>query len=344
MLKEIEKTIKKYFSQKLSKKDIEFWIGKPRFNIDLEAINKNLNEPIRDFLLRGGKRWRPTLFLTSLNLFGLDWKKYLDIAFALELAHNATLIIDDLEDNAELRRGKPVCHKIFGVDVAVNAGNIIHFLPLQILQKRKYQNNAQKLKILQIYNNEMINVYFGQTLDIFWHNNPKIISVNEYLEMCRLKTGGLVRMAVRMACVLANKNDKFENDFKKFAELAGIAFQIKDDSLEFTSDEKTFGKSFGNDITEGKMSLPVVLALKKSNKKTNTRLLYILTCHTRDKKLIKEAFAIIKKTRAVEEAIKYANQLINKAWQDLEPILPKNKKKELEEFKNLTYFLVKRDY
>lgn len=343
MINEIEKTIEKYFPQKWSQKDVKFWMGDPIFDVDVEAINKNLNLPLRDFLLRGGKRWRPMLFLTTLDLFGLNWKKYLDIAFALELVHNATLIIDDIEDGAKLRRGKPTCHKIFGLDTAINTGAFAHFLPIRILQTKKGLSSNKRARIAGIYNEEIINVYFGQTLDIYWHKNPKDIKKSEYLEMCRLKTGGLVRMAVRMACALAGKDAKLENAFKDFAELVGIAFQIKDDALEFTSNEKTFGKSFGNDITEGKMSLPVVLALEKSNKKSGDRLKNILQSHTRNKKLIKEAFEIIKKTGAVKEAVEYANKLIDGAWNNLEPILPTNRKKELEDFKNLTYFLVKRD-
>ena len=343
MLQEIERKIKEYFPPKWTKKNVLFWLGETRFDVDIEAINETLNKPVRDFILRGGKRWRPTLFLTSIALFGLNWKKYLDIAVALELAHNGTLIIDDIEDNAELRRGKPVFHKIFGVDVAINTGTTIHLLPLKILEKRKYQNEHQKLRILQIYNEEMTNVYFGQTTDIFWHNHPKDITINKYLEMCRLKTGGLIRMAVRMACVLANKREKFEDEFKKFAEFAGIAFQIKDDALEFISNEKTFGKSFGNDIKEGKLSLPVILALKKLDEDNKKKLLDILKSHTGDQKSIKQAVDMIKKSGAVEKSTEYADNLVNKAWEEIQIKLPKNHKEELNEFKETTYFLVKRD-
>lgn len=341
MIKEIEKAVNKYFPREWNKKDSLFWIGKSRFDIDLEALNRNLNAPIRDFLLRGGKRWRPILFLTTLKLLGLNWKKYSDVAFALELAHNATLIVDDIEDSAELRRGKPACHKIFGVDIAVNAGATIHFLPLKILLEKRGLTEKQRLKILQIYSEEMINIYFGQTLDISWHKNPKTTEINKYLEMTRLKTGGLVRMAMRMACVLANKNKKFEKDIVQFAELAGIAFQIKDDSLEFTSNERIFGKSFGNDITEGKMSLPVIFALQKSNSEIKVRLLKILKLHTHNRKLIDKAMNIIRQSGAVEQSLKYADNLIEKSWREIESKIPKNK--HLEDFKNMTYFLVKRD-
>ena len=343
MVKEIEKTIQKYFSEKWSEKDITFWVGNPRFKIDTDAINKNLTIPIRDFILRGGKRWRPVLFLTTLTLFGLDWKKHLDIAFALELAHNATLIIDDIEDGAELRRGKPTCHRVFGIDTAINAGATAHFLPLRILELKKGLSKNKRERIIRIYNEEIINVYFGQTIDIYWHKNLKKISKEKYLEMCRLKTGGLVRMAVRMACALAEKDRKTENEFKNFAELVGIAFQIKDDLLEFTADEKIFGKSFGNDITEGKMSLPAVLALKKADKRDGARLLNILSMHTRNKKIIKEAFAIIKNSGVLDDAANYANTLIDGAWHNIEKKLMKKRGKEVENFKDLTYFLVKRN-
>ena len=128
-IKEIEKSIDKYFSSNWKKNDISFWIGKEKFEIDCSTINKNLNSPVRNFILRKGKRWRPVLFLTTLRLFGIDWKKHIDVAFSLELAHNATLVIDDIEDSAELRRGKPTLHKIFGIDIAVNTGSVMYFLP-----------------------------------------------------------------------------------------------------------------------------------------------------------------------------------------------------------------------
>lgn len=343
ILQEIEKKIIGYFPEKWSDKDVLFWIGEKRFKIDSEALNKNLNNPIRDFILRGGKRWRPVLFLSSLNLFGLDWKKYLDVAAALEIAHNGTLMIDDIEDRAELRRGEPTIHRIFGIDAAINAGNTMYFLPLRILEERQYKNGEQRLKILQIYSEEMINVHFGQTIDIKWHNKPTEVSVEEYLEMCRLKTGGLSRMAVRMACVLADKNEEFENSFKKFAELAGIAFQIKDDALEFEGKQKLFGKSFGNDISEGKMSLPVILALKKVSKKDKNKLLKTLKIHTKNRLLIKNAMNVIKKSGAVEESLQYAENLVDKDWKNIQPYLPKDKEEELEDFKKITYSLVKRN-
>lgn len=342
MIEEIEKTIEKYFPEMWDKKDAIFWIRKIRFDIDIEAINRNINLPIRDFILRGGKRWRPVLFLTTLSLLGFDYKKYLDFAFFIECIHNGTLVVDDIEDNAILRRGKPSLHKIFGIDTAINAGNIMYFLPLKILLAKKNLTNEQKIKICRIYSEEMINVHFGQGLDIYWHKNFKdSINVSEYMEMCRLKTGSLARMSLRLACVLGNKSGKIEEAFGKFAETVGIAFQIKDDVLDLTA-EKKFGKSFGNDITEGKLSLPVILTLKSSEKNKRENLLKILKLHTRDRRKIKEAIEIIKETGSVDKSISYADKLISEAWSELEKYMPKNKTRK--EFGNVIASLTKREH
>lgn len=286
MINEIEKAIRKYFPRKWSEKDIVLLIGEPRFKIDLMAANGSLNSPLRDLIFRGGKRWRPMLFLASLDLFGLNWKKYLDLAVFIEIIHSGSLIIDDIEDNSSLRRGRPACYKIFGVNTALNAGNAAYFLLLKRLRSKKIAKN-EELRLWQIYGEEMNRGHFGQALDIFWRNNKKTAGKNEYLEMCRLKTGCLVRMAARMACVLAGKNKNFEKDFARLAESAAVAFQIKDDILDSAADKKFAGDFVG------------------------------------------------------KSAGRFAGDLLDEAWANMEPELPKNKK--LEKFKELIYLSVKRN-
>ncbi len=104
-----------------------------------------------------------------------------------------------------------------------------------------------------------------------------------------------------------------------------------------------FGKSFGNDITEGKISLPVIFALQRLSEKEKNHLTKILSLHTKKKKLINDAMKIIKKSGAVKDSLKYAENLIDKAWQDIEPYLPRDREKEVEDFKAITYSLVKRN-
>ncbi len=339
IIENIKRKIDFYLPQRLNQQKIKYFINKIKFNFDLNALNKNFNEPARDFLFRGGKRWRPILFLLTVKLFGKNYKKYLNIAAAIEIAHNATLIIDDIEDNSLLRRNEPTCHIKFGLDTALNTGILLHFIPLKILLKSNLPSK-QLQKISSIYIEEIINVHFGQTIDIYWHKKfPQNINISQYMEMCRLKTGGLVKMPLRIACALAQKNKNTEKQLSHFGELIAIAFQIKDDVLDLI-DNKNLGKTFGNDITEGKISFPVILALKKLTSAKSKRLIQILKIHTRDKKLISEAIELINKSGAIEESLKFANKLIDKAWQNIENILPQNSTKE--EFKKFILSLTKR--
>jgi len=126
----IDKAIEKYIPRKFSEKAILFKVNPPKHRFNMEALNKAISEPIWDILDRGGKRWRPALFLLVCEALGKKAEDYLDFAIIPEVIHNGTLIIDDIEDASDLRRGKPCTYKVYGMDIAVNAGNTMYYLPL----------------------------------------------------------------------------------------------------------------------------------------------------------------------------------------------------------------------
>lgn len=339
----VEGIIANYLSNYWKEKDINFYLKSNNQVLDLKIVNDSLRKPISDFVLRGGKRLRPVLFLTILNFFKIKTKDYLDFAYFIEIIHNGTLVLDDIEDKALLRRGKTTCHRKFGLDVAVNAGVSMHFLPLRLMTHKKELTYPQRCRILDIYADELINVCFGQAIDIYWHNYPeKKITINQYLEMVRLKTGSLMRMSARIACVLASQSEEIEGEFKNFAEKIGMGFQIVDDCLDLQPDNQKFGKTYGNDITEGKISMPVLFAFDFLDKKKAERLRSILSLHTRNKKLINEARDIITGTGALTKSLDYAYILVDTAWNKLEKEF-KNKG-DLNKLKQLCYSFVKRDY
>lgn len=337
---EIDKLIKKYLPRKATKRWLEFTFGKPRYFYSQKAAQEALIRPIHEFLGRGGKRWRPALFLLVTEAVGGDIRKVKDFLIIPELAHDGSIITDDVEDQGELRRGKPCLHRIFGVDMAVNAGNFLYFLPLITLIKSK---NKFKPKILakayRIYAQDMINIHLGQGTDIYWHKGKaKKINQKEYLQMCAFKTGCLSRLTAKLAVVLSGKNDKLAENIGKMAEAIGVAFQIQDDILDLAlegKERKKFGKSFGNDIKEGKRTLIVIHALRKANRKDKKRLLVILDKHTDSLEERKEAIGIIKKYGSIDYARKVARKIIGESWQDAEKLLPESKAKtRLEEFIN----------
>ncbi len=342
----IDRIIEKYIPKKCHEDSLMFKLNPPRYRCDLEALNKAITEPIWDFLERGGKRWRPFLFLLICEALGKNPKDFLEFAIIPEVIHNGTLIIDDVEDGSELRRGKPCTYRIFGLDIAINAGNIMYYIPLLTLIKNRDKIPPDKLvKLYEIYVQEMINLSLGQAMDIAWHRglaNADELDEEHYLQMCAYKTGTLARMAARMAATLAGEGDEVVEKLGKFAETIGIAFQIQDDILDLTGERFAKGKGgLGKDITEGKRTLMVIHTLKKASAEDRRRLIEILNMHTSDPKLVKEAISLIKKYNSIEYAKNLAQKLVKESWKEVEGLLPKsNAKKKLEALIN---YLIKRE-
>ena len=337
---EIDRIIQKYIPRKATKKWLEFVFGKPCYFYSPKAAQEVLVDPIYDFLDRGGKRWRPALLLLVAEAVGGDPKKIKDFVVIPELLHDGSIIIDDIEDQGELRRGKPCLHRIFGIDVAINAGNFLYFLPLMALTKNKDKFSPKILiEAYRICVQEMANIHLGQGMDIYWHKGQaKKINQKEYLQMSAFKTGCLSRLAAKLAVVISGKSDKLAEKMGKMAESVGIAFQIQDDILDLVlegKERKKFGKSFGNDIKEGKRTLMVIHALGKANRKDRERLLKILDKHTDNLKERKEAIEIIKKYGGIEYAKGVAQKIVKDSWQEAEKLLPRSKAKaRLEQFVN----------
>jgi geranylgeranyl pyrophosphate synthase len=342
MINNTELTIDRLFPPSLDKNTIKLYL-KPKYRLDYNAINQNLSKPLRDFVFRGGKRLRPILFLTVLESFNYPYKNYYDIASLIEIVHNGTLVLDDIEDNGILRRGKPACHLSFGIDTATNLGMSMLVLPLNNILANKNLNEEQKLRLFNIYTEELTNVSFGQAIDIYWHKEPTSdITVEEYMEMVRLKTGSLMRMSTRMACAVAGKNMETEKDFEVFSEKVGMAFQIVDDILDLKNIDGKLGKVYGNDITEGKLSLPMVSAMNLMDKESKKVLFNILNKHTRNRKLILKAVKMVNESGGVDNAYNMAKKLSEDAWKDLSDKY--GNKYDLAKLKDLALFFVSRDH
>ena len=260
------------------------------------------------------------------------------------IAHN-TIIIDDIEDKGELRRGKPCLHKIFGEDIAINAGNFLYFFPLISAMKNKGKIGEKKLNaIYETFIQEMINLSVGQGTDIYWHKGKASeISEEEYLQMCAYKTGCLSRMSAKIAAILANADEETVEKVGKVAEAIGVAFQIQDDILDIAlkgKEREAFGKAFGNDIKEGKRTLMVIHTLKKATEEDRKRLLEILDKEENTEEEIREAISILERYGSLDYARKRAREIVAKAWKEAEPLLREGNAKEL--LKEFVYYLIER--
>ncbi len=341
----IDSCIKKYIPEQFDEKYLDWALGKARYKYSSEALNKAIAEPIWDLLNRGGKRWRPVLFLLIAEALGGDPKKYLDLVVVPEVIHNGTLMVDDIEDQSETRRGKACTHKIFGEDIAINAGNTMYYLPLLVLMKNKDKFDDKTLvKLYETYVQEMINVSSGQATDIAWHKgiaNSDNITEGEYMQMCAYKTGCLARMSAKLGAIVAGADEGTVEKIGKFAEAIGVAFQIQDDVLSASGEAFQKRKGYGDDITEGKRTLIVINTLKNADEKDRKRLIEILNLHTRDENLITEALKILNKYGAIEYAKKTAKEMVRNTWNDIDSLLnPSEAKDKLKKFVD---YLVERE-
>lgn len=322
----IDKKIEEFLPKKLGEK----WIKEnfPYYINDFLIINE-IVKPIWELLDRGGKRWRPVLMILCCDAVG-GGSKIEELIPIVEIIHNGTLMVDDVEDNSDIRRGKPCIHKLFGIDVAINTGNLMYYLPYLILKKIDLDKKT-KLLVYELIYEEMLKLSIGQGMDIYWHSGGDKINEELYLKMCALKTGTLARMSAKLGAIIGNANKKQIKALGEFAESIGIAFQIQDDILNITN--KKWGKEFGDDITEGKRSFMVIRAIEICNLEDKKRLLEILNMKTKDIKLINEAISIIEKYDAINYAKNKAKELVNNAWEKINIYL-----KDTESKKKIKFF------
>lgn len=322
--------LRKFLPKKLDAKWLNSNFGLKAY--DVHACHQFLTNPVWDILDRGGKRWRPLLMLLAHGAVGGDPKKIRKFTVLPELIHNASLIADDIEDNSDTRRDKPTLHMLYGLDVAVNVSTLLYGISMLVIKRAKLSDSTKR-KIYEVVCDELINLHIGQGTDIIWHNRQRQVSENMYFAMCANKTGAIARLAVKIGVILGNGHSDQAASLGKYAEGLGIAFQIQDDVLNLKGG---IGKRKGEDITEGKMSLPVIRTLEKAGKTDKNRLLQILKKHTQNAKDIETAIGIINRYDSLNYSTKVAKKIINKAWIDTEYRLPaseyKNRLKELGDF------------
>lgn len=266
--------------------------AKEKLKISSDTL-KNIVAPPSYLVSLGGKRWRP-LFLLLFYEYVKECflltdktdskeqdKTLLSLTPLIELTHNASLIHDDIEDKAVLRRGHAACHIKYSLDYALNSASWLYFYAQSFIQTLPINSN-KKVKLYEAFTEEVLNLHTGQALDIYWHNNPSILpSIEDYYKMVCLKTASLITLSVRFVLILCSNyleiQDKAERMVRKSKEEIaayylervrplclniGKAFQILDDVKNLTTGNK--GKNKGDDIVEGKKSLPILLHLKEA--------------------------------------------------------------------------------
>ncbi|KAI9468577.1 hypothetical protein LPJ79_001678 [Coemansia sp. RSA 1821] len=218
------------------------------------------------------------------------------ISGVIRKLHTASLMIDDVEDNSDLRRGVPVTHKIYGVPMTINTANYVYFIALQDVL------GMQNPRLAEIFAQELLNLHRGQGMELYWRDTLTCPSEEQYLEMVSHKTGGLFRLAVK----LMQECSQTASDFSDLVNMIGAYFQIRDDYMNLQSSEYSNNKGFCEDLTEGKFSFVIVHAITQGN---GPQLMSILRQKTVDENVKKYAVSLMEQARSFEYTKEYLAKL-----------------------------------
>ena len=255
-LKKIEEALYRVMPEKASSRWLDGMTRTKEAEVPPLMIDR-FHAPGVELLGRGGKRWRPLVMVLCAEAAGGDPEDIYPLTPLVELPHNGSLIIDDIEDSSVERRGKASVHLLFGEDLSINAGNLMYFGATGLV-KDLARPAEVRFALLDSYCENLRRLHFGQGLDIQWHNDHKQIPSRElYLQMCRFKTGALARFAAQAGVLIAGGSEKTADRAGDIWERIGVGFQILDDVKNLTTGNP--GKHRGDDIVEGKKSLPVIL-------------------------------------------------------------------------------------
>lgn len=229
---------------------------------------ESLYQPIQYVLGLGGKRIRPVLMLLSYNLYHENPENILSSACALETYHNYTLLHDDLMDEAPIRRGQPTVHTKWDANQAILSGDSM----LVLAYERLTHCDSKHLEaVLQLFTETALQIGEGQQYDMEFEKRADV-TVDEYIEMIRLKTSVLLACAMKMGAILADASADDADNLYKFGELIGLAFQLQDDYLDVYGDSKVFGKKIGGDIVSNKKTYMLISAFNQANDKQRAEL------------------------------------------------------------------------
>lgn len=243
-----------------------------------------------------GKKIRAKLALAFNHWLNIPMEKLSAIGEIVQMLHNSSLLIDDIEDNSILRRGIPVAHSIYGVASTINAANYVLFLALEKVQELNHPDATK------VYTEQLLELHRGQGMEIHWRDNFTCPTEDEYKQMTIRKTGGLFMLAIRLMQLFSNNNQ----DFSKLTAILGLYFQIRDDYCNLSLKEYTENKSFCEDLTEGKFSFPLIHVITQTE---DRQVLHILRQRTRDIEVKKYCVGLLEKygsfqyTRKVLEAL-----------------------------------------
>jgi geranylgeranyl diphosphate synthase type II len=305
-------------------KDYTLFLEKEIENIKFPSDPSNLYNPLTYFLTLGGKRMRPMATLIAGDLFGAEIEETKYAALAIELFHNFSLIHDDIMDKAPLRRGKVTVHEKWNDNIAILSGDVLFVKAYELLAKNdcKYL-----LPLLACFNRTAVEVCEGQQLDMDFEQREDV-SLDEYLNMIRLKTSVLLGAAFEMGAIIGEASKENIKNIYAFGVNLGIAFQIQDDLLDLYGESEKVGKQKGGDILADKKTILSILAKSNANSSQKEELIKIQKEKNLEAK-INRTLQLFQSLNIKENCISVMEDYYSKAAKSIEALETKSSKEKL---------------
>ena len=247
----------------------------------------------------GGKRLRPSLLLLCCGALGCQSAQRFNMAAVVEFIHTATLLHDDVVDDSALRRGRATANASFGNPAAVLVGDFLYSRAFQMMV------DAQSMRIMEVLADATNVIAEGEVMQLMNMHNAGLDEAG-YLHVIRSKTAKLFEASARVGAILANATPELEQACAEYGQALGTAFQVIDDVLDYAGDATVMGKSLGDDLREGKATLPLIAAMQRGTEAQAETIK--MAIETGDLSMLDEIVAIVKSTGALDIARNAARQ------------------------------------
>jgi len=329
-------------------------LSTPASSIDFDSIKKLtsvealavdqliINELSSDVILinqvghyivgNGGKRLRPMLLLLAAKALDGVSDSHLILAAVIEFIHTATLLHDDVVDESNLRRGKDSANAVWGNAASVLVGDYLYSSAFEMMVR------TNNMRVMEILSKTTTAIAEGEVLQLLNCNNPETTEA-KYLEVIARKTAILFSAATRLSAVISNSSKEIEEGLAQYGQHLGIAFQLIDDALDYKATKEELGKNLGDDLAEGKPTLPLIYAIQNSNESDAQLIIDAIKNGNRD--AFSEIYSIVQHTKAIDYTEQRAEEEAEKAINALSVLQDSEYKTALIQLAN---FSVQRNY
>ncbi len=280
----------------------------------------------------GGKRLRPMLLLLAAKALGKVSDHHLIMAAVIEFIHTATLLHDDVVDESVLRRGKESANAVWGNAASVLVGDYLYSSAFEMMVR------TNRMRVMEILSKTTTAIAEGEVLQLLNCNNPDTTE-EKYLDVIARKTAILFSTASRLAAVIADASSEIEDALAVYGQQLGVAFQLIDDALDYKASKEELGKNLGDDLAEGKPTLPLIYAIQHGDNQQAQIVIDAIRKGSRG--AFNEVYEVIKATKAIEYTEQCAEQAAAKAIKSLDCLPDSEYKRALEA---LAKFSVLRDF